>query len=57
LVSHNGFGNFLQLSNVKPSQVCSAPAGRLDISTTLEASQKGIMPLEMPTGLNKKERK
>ncbi len=34
LVSHNGFINFLQFSNVKPTQVCSAPAGHQVISTT-----------------------
>jgi hypothetical protein len=39
LVSHNGFINFLKLSNVKPTQVCSAPAGGEVISTTLAAPQ------------------
>jgi hypothetical protein len=32
-------GWYLQLSNVKPTQVCSAPAGRKDISITLAALQ------------------
>jgi hypothetical protein len=38
------FINFiLQLSNVKPTQVCSAPAGRQVISTTLYGgTSKGI---------------
>ncbi len=53
LVSHNGFINFLQFSNVKPTQVCSAPAGHLVISTTLVAPEKGIvtsiLPLKRPT--------
>jgi hypothetical protein len=31
---------FLQLSNVKQTQVCSAPAGRQVISTTLAAPQR-----------------
>jgi hypothetical protein len=31
---------FLQLTNVKPTQVCSAPAGHQVISTTLAASQR-----------------
>jgi hypothetical protein len=31
------FSWYLQLSNVKPTQVCSAPAGRKVISTTLAA--------------------
>jgi hypothetical protein len=42
LVSHNCFINFLPLSNVKPSQVCSAPAGRQVISTTLAAPQREV---------------
>jgi hypothetical protein len=42
LVNHNGFVNFLQLSNVKPTQVCSAPAGRQVISTTLAAPQREL---------------
>jgi hypothetical protein len=42
LVSHNGFINFLQFSNVKPTQVCSAPAGRQVISTTLAAPQREL---------------
>jgi hypothetical protein len=33
---------FLQLSYVKPTQVCSAPAGRQVISTTLAAPQKDL---------------
>jgi hypothetical protein len=41
LVSHNGFINFFfQLSNDKPTQVFSAPAGRQDVSTTLAAPQR-----------------
>jgi hypothetical protein len=32
----------LQLSNVKPTQVCSAPAGRQGISTTLAAPQREL---------------
>jgi len=49
---------FLQLSNVKPTKVCSAPAGRQVISTILAAPQKelcpqtsslSILPLKMPT--------
>jgi hypothetical protein len=44
---------FLQLSNVKPTKVCSAPAGRQVISTILAPPFKGIMtsilPLKMPT--------
>jgi hypothetical protein len=35
---------FLQLSNVKPTQVCSAPAGRQVISTTLAAPQWELRP-------------
>jgi hypothetical protein len=37
LVSHHGFINFfaIVLSYVKRTQVCSAPAGRKVISTTL----------------------
>jgi hypothetical protein len=38
----NGFINFLQLSNVKPTQVCSAPAVRQVISTTLAAPQREL---------------
>jgi hypothetical protein len=30
---------FLQLSNVKQTQICNAPAGRQDISTALAAHQ------------------
>jgi hypothetical protein len=33
---------FLQLSNVKPNQVCCAPAGRQVISTTLAAPQREL---------------
>jgi hypothetical protein len=40
LVLHNCFFNFFAMSNVKPTQVCSAPAGRQFISTTLAAPQK-----------------
>ncbi len=42
VVSHIGFINFFwfQLSNVMPAQVCSAPAGRQVISTTLAAPQR-----------------
>jgi hypothetical protein len=42
LVSHNGSINLLQLSNVKPTQVCSAPSGRQVISTTLAAPQREL---------------
>jgi hypothetical protein len=35
---------FLQLSNVKPTQVCSAPAGRRVISTTLAAPRRELLP-------------
>jgi hypothetical protein len=42
----------LQLSNVKPTQVCSAPADRYVISTITGGTSKGIMtsimPLKMP---------
>jgi hypothetical protein len=43
-------GWYLQLSNVKPTQVCSAEAGRQVISTTLAASQisKGIITSILP---------
>jgi hypothetical protein len=44
---------FLQLSNVKPTQVCSARAGRQVISTALAAPQgelvTSILPLKRPT--------
>ncbi len=43
LVSHNVFINFFQLSNVKPTQVCSAPAGRQVISTTLAVPQRELL--------------
>jgi hypothetical protein len=33
---------FLQLSNVEPTQVCSAPAGRQVILTTLAAPQREL---------------
>ncbi len=39
LVSKNCFINFMQLSNVKPTQVCSAQAGRQVNSTALAAPQ------------------
>ncbi len=42
LVSPYGFINFLQLSNVNPTQVCSAPAGRQVISTTLAAPKREL---------------
>jgi hypothetical protein len=42
LVTHTFFINFLQLSNIKPTQVCSAPAGRQVISTTLAAPQREL---------------
>jgi hypothetical protein len=42
LVSHNGFINFLQFSNVKLSQVWSEPTGREVISTTLAALQREL---------------
>jgi hypothetical protein len=43
LVSHIGFINFfLQLSNVKPAHVGSAPAGHQVISTTLAAPQREL---------------
>jgi hypothetical protein len=35
---------FLQLSNVKPTQICSAPAARQVISTTLAAPQRELCP-------------
>ncbi len=35
---------FLQLSNGRPTQVCSAPAGRQVISTTLATPQKELRP-------------
>jgi hypothetical protein len=38
MVGHDGFINFLQLSNVKPTQVCNAPV----ISTTLAAAQREL---------------
>jgi hypothetical protein len=38
--------NFLQLSNVKPTQVCSAPAGRQVILTTLGSTPKGNSAFE-----------
>jgi hypothetical protein len=44
LVSHNCFINFLQLSNVKPTQVCSAQAGRQVNSTALAAPQWNCEP-------------
>jgi hypothetical protein len=37
LVSHNGFIDFFEISNVKPTQVCSAPTGGQVISTTIAA--------------------
>jgi hypothetical protein len=53
LVSNNGFINFLQLSNVKPIQICSATATHQVISTTWrhlkERIMTSIMPLKMPT--------
>jgi hypothetical protein len=33
---------FLQLSNVKPTKVCSAPTGRQVISTALAATQREL---------------
>ncbi len=42
LVSHNCFIVYLELSNVKPTQVCSAQAGRQVIPTALGTS-KGIV--------------
>jgi hypothetical protein len=42
LVSHNGFIYFFALSNVKPTQVCSAPAGRQVIITTTAAPQREL---------------
>jgi hypothetical protein len=41
LVSHNGLKIFLQLYNVMPTQVCSAPAGR-QVKTTLAAPQREL---------------
>jgi hypothetical protein len=40
LVSHNGLINFFAI--VKPTQVCSAPADRQAISTTLVAPQREL---------------
>jgi hypothetical protein len=42
LASHNCFflKTFLQLSNVKPTQVCRSQAGRQVISTALAAPQR-----------------
>jgi hypothetical protein len=42
LVSHNCISTFLQLPNVKPSQVCSAQAGRQIFSTALAAPQREL---------------
>jgi hypothetical protein len=43
MVSHDGFIYFfLQLSNVKPTQVYSAPADRQVISSTLAAPQREL---------------
>jgi hypothetical protein len=42
LVIHNCFINFLQLSNVKPTQVCSTQEGRQVISTALAARQREL---------------
>jgi hypothetical protein len=44
LVSHDGFINILQLSNVKPTQICSAPAACQVISTTMAAPQRELCP-------------
>jgi hypothetical protein len=45
LGSHNFCIKFLQLSNVKPSQVCMAQAGRQVISTALGGTSRGIVNL------------
>jgi hypothetical protein len=42
LVSHICFNNFFQLSNAKPTQVCSAQAGRQVFSTALAAPQREL---------------
>jgi hypothetical protein len=42
LVRLNGFINFLQLSNIKPTQACSSSAGRHVISTKLAAPQREL---------------
>jgi hypothetical protein len=50
--SYNSLSTFLQSSNVKPTQVCSAPAGRQVFNKT-SGTSKGIMTsilhLKMPT--------
>jgi hypothetical protein len=39
LVNHNSFINFFEIAHAKSTQVCSAPAGRQVITTTLVAPQ------------------
>jgi hypothetical protein len=52
LISNNGYITFFQLSNIKPTQVCSTPADRQVISTITGGTSKGIitsiLPLKMP---------
>jgi hypothetical protein len=47
------FSTFLQMSNVKATQVCSAPAGRQDIYKTMATPQReletSIQPFKRPT--------
>jgi hypothetical protein len=42
LVSHNGFINFLQLSNLKLTQICSASAARQVITATLAKTHREL---------------
>jgi hypothetical protein len=44
LVHWSVLSTFVQLSSVKPTQVCSAPAGRQVNSTTLAAPEREFIP-------------